>query len=74
MEKFDNVTKAMTDITNKPWDFMANMMDNVDLRLYEIMYGKEQVKMYKGEHVRGFMDMLAVDMKQTFSNLNEWLE
>lgn len=69
--KMEVVINNLNRISKKPMEFITNTIDKVDKRMYEIIYGKEN---YKGKDVKGFIDILTLELKSTFGKFNLWLD
>lgn len=72
-DKFKIVSGKIQTVTDSPWNFLTGMVDRIDLRLYEIIYGKDE-REYRGENVKGLLDMMMVDLRNTFDSFNLWLD
>lgn len=72
-DKISLLVEKIKNATNKPQEMIANAINMADIRLYEVLYGKEK-KFHRGEEIYGIIDMLVVDIKHTFNNLNQWLD
>lgn len=73
-EKYKVVNDKVRDVFDSPMNAMSSMLNKVDTRLYQIIYGTEEETEYGGERVRGFMDMLMVDLRSTFTTFNNWMD
>lgn len=69
-DKMKVLLNRVDDISKKPINFFARTLDKVDQRLYEVIYGDKESN---GSNV-GFMDALVSQIKNTFKNLNNWLD
>ena len=72
-DKFKMVSGKIKNTSQSPWNFLTGMVDRIDLRLYEVIYGKDE-KDYRGESVKGFLDMMMVDLRNTFDTFNTWMD
>lgn len=71
--KIGFVSEKIKQFTTKPQEIIASAINLADLRLYEVLYGTKK-ETYKGKEVHGVIDMLVVDMQDTFTRLNTWLD
>lgn len=69
--KMEVVVNNLNRLTKKPMEFITNTIDKVDQRMYEVIYGKEN---YKGKDVKGFIDVMVLELKSTFGKFNLWLD
>ena len=76
----DNVVDKMkifgdklSGITKAPGKMISNIIDQVDTRLYESIFGVED-NLYKGKPVKGVLDVMIVNVQESFSKLNTWLD
>lgn len=72
-EKVNVFVNKMKNVADKPATMIAGILDTVDLRLYQVLYGMDK-KEYKGREVRGIIDIAVINIEDTFSKLNEWLD
>lgn len=72
-EKFEIMSGKLKKTVKSPGGFLSGLVDRIDLRLYEVIYGRDD-QYYKGEKVKGFLDILMVDLKKTFANFNTWMD
>ena len=68
--KAEVVIDNLNRITKKPMDFIVNTLNKVDQRMYEVIYGKEN----GNGDVKGFIDVLVLQLKSTFGKFNLWLD
>ena len=73
IEKFNKTRDMTKKVFDAPSNAIAGLLDRVDLRLYEVIYGKED-REYKGTKIKGFLDMIMVDLSRTFEKFNTWLD
>lgn len=69
--KMEVVVDNLNRLSKKPMDFITNTINKVDQRMYEVIYGKED---YKGQDVKGFIDIMVLELKSTFGKFNLWLD
>lgn len=69
-EKTKVLGDKISNITSKPMETVAKIIDKVDIRLYEAIYGKEKGK----EGPSGFLNQIIFQIKKTFTNLNTWID
>lgn len=72
-EKFKVINGKVKKVFDSPANMISGLLDRVDMRMYEVIYGKED-REYKGRNVKGFLDMLLVDLENTFSKFNTWMD
>ena len=63
----------LSDVTKAPGKMVANIIDQVDTRLYESIFGVED-QMYKGKPVKGVLDVMIINVQESFQKLNTWLD
>lgn len=69
--KLEVVVDNINRLSKKPMDFITNTLDKADQRMYEVIYGKEN---HKGQDVKGFIDVMILELKSTFGKFNLWLD
>ena len=72
-KKFSKVIDKFKSFADSPRKLISSTIDLVDIRLYEAFFGGEE-ETYKGEKVKGVLGRLKVDIKDTFNNLNTFLD
>lgn len=68
--KVEVVVDNLNRLTKKPMDFIVNTLNKVDQRMYEVIYGKES----SNGDVKGFIDVMVLQLKNTFGKFNLWLD
>lgn len=72
----ENIKKFMDNITGvakKPNEIIAGILDTVDTRLYETLYGIEN-QTYHGKSVRGIIDIAIINMEEIFGRFADWMD
>lgn len=69
-EKTSLMFSKLNDVTSKPMKFVTGIIENVDKRMYEFIYGKEDAN---GD-IKGFLDLTLYELKNTFNKFNSFLD
>lgn len=73
-EKLKIVTSSMDDILEAPSKLLTNIMLKADERLYNLVFGDEEAHYINGKPVKGILDEMIYQVKETFSKVNDWID
>lgn len=69
-EKTSLMFSKLNEVTSKPMKFVTGVIENVDKRMYEFVYGKED----GNGDIKGFLDLTLYELKNTFNKFNSFLD
>lgn len=70
-DKTKTIIEKLNDLSKKPVEFLTNTLDKVDEKLYQAIYGNTK---YKGTDVKGFLNVIIFEIKNTFNKFNDWID
>ena len=70
-EKGKSVASSVQEIMNKPVELMDRIINKVNLRMYELIYGR---KNEDGSETQGMLKTFKNSVTGMFTNINDWVE
>lgn len=71
MAKFKVFNTTLDDIASKPIETFAKVIDRVDQRLYQAVYGRTESEK---DADKGFLNQIIMGVKGTFQKVNDWID
>lgn len=71
-EKTRVMIDKITELSRKPTEFVTATIDKVDQRMYEFVYGREDV--HGSNDIKGFLDLTLYELRNTFSKFNNFMD
>ena len=75
--KFKVITQNINKLMAKPGLAIAGIIDTADRRLFQLVFGSkegEEITDKEGRSVKGFLEYMVMRTRETFDNLNDWLD
>ena len=66
-EKYKILNKSVSDVLDAPMRFITRVVDTIDTRLFQIIYGDSKEE-------TGFIQLITNSIKNSFTKLNDWID
>ena len=70
-DKIKILLKRSKQAAKAPQNMLTSLINKVDLKIYETLYGKKE---YKGKTVHGIVDMMMINVEESFRKFNDFID